>query len=68
VLARLVWLGPDDPEFGELFEQLRALLAGHSAWQEDQLFTTAAETLSAERLAQLCDDLVAFDAHIPAAA
>jgi hypothetical protein len=68
ILAKLVWLGVEDEEFSLLFVQLRDLLLGHAAWQEDQLFATAAETLSAERLADLGDRLQAFDSIVPVAA
>ncbi|HUS29502.1 MAG TPA: hemerythrin domain-containing protein [Kofleriaceae bacterium] len=68
LLAKLVWAGVEDPEFSGHFECLRELLVGHSAWQEDQLFTTAAESLPADRLAILCDELQAFDNVIAVAA
>ena len=68
VLSKLVWLGVEDSEFDELFERLRGLLVGHSAWQEDQLFTRAAESLPPDRLAALCDEVMAFDNAIAAIA
>ena len=68
LLANLLWLGVEDELFDHMFEQLCNLLLGHSAWQEDQLFTTAAETIPTERLAMLCDELVAFEQHVAAAA
>jgi hypothetical protein len=61
LLSKLVWRGVEDAEFGEMFDRVRDLLVGHSAWQEDQLFTTAAERLPADQLATLCDELLAFD-------
>lgn len=68
VLSKLVWLGVEDSEFNELFERLHSLLVGHSAWQEDQLFTRAAESLPPDRLAALCDEVMAFDNAIAAIA
>ncbi|HTL37888.1 MAG TPA: hemerythrin domain-containing protein [Kofleriaceae bacterium] len=68
VLSKLVWLGVEDSEFDELFERLRMLLVGHSSWQEDQLFTRAAESLPPDRLAALCDEVMAFDNAIAAVA
>ena len=50
VLANIIWLGVDDELFPDLFAQLSGLLLGHSAWQEDTLFTTAAEQLSMDQL------------------
>ena len=68
LLSKLVWRGVEDAEFGEMFERVRDLLVGHSAWQEDQLFTTAAERLPADQLATLCDELLAFDNAMAVAA
>ncbi|HSD89418.1 MAG TPA: hemerythrin domain-containing protein [Kofleriaceae bacterium] len=68
ILAKLVWLGVEDEDFSMLFSQLVELLRGHAAWQEDQLFTTAAETLSADRLADLGGRLQAFDSMVAVAA
>jgi hypothetical protein len=68
LLANLVWRGVEDERFDRGFDQLCDLLLGHSSWQEDQLFTTAAETVSPERLALLCDQLVAFETQVAAAA
>ena len=64
VLADLVWLGVDDADFAPKLARLQALLAGHTAWQEDQLFTTAAETMSEAELAALGDRLHAFDSAV----
>lgn len=68
LLSKLVWRGVEDDDFGILFERVRDLLVGHAAWQEDQLFTTAAESLPPDQLAALCDDLMAFDNAIAVAA
>ena len=67
VLGELVWLGTRDPEFRGKLERLGDLLIGHSAWQEDELFTTAAEAMTSEQLAALCDQFYSFDAIVPGA-
>ncbi len=46
VLADLVWFGIDDAEAPRRIAALRALLAGHTAYQEEQLFELAAEQLA----------------------
>ena len=61
LLGQLVWLGVEDEDFGDLFAQLGELLLGHTAYQEDHLFTSVAETMPADRLAALCNDLQQFD-------
>jgi hypothetical protein len=68
LLANLVWRGVEDELFDHEFAMLSDLLVGHSAWQEDQLFTTAAETISTDRLAKLCEQLVAFESQVAAIA
>jgi len=68
ILAKLVWLGVEDEDFSMLFSQLGELLIGHAAWQEDQLFRTAAESLSAARLAAIGAQLQAFATNVAAAA
>jgi hypothetical protein len=68
VLAELVWLGVDDPAFGEKLIELAQLLAGHAGWQEDELFHTLAETMSVEALAALGTDLQGFESAFPIAA
>lgn len=68
VLAKLVWLGVEDEDFSMLFSQLGELLLGHVSWQEEQLFTTAAEALSTDRLADLGDQVQAFETSVAAAA
>jgi len=65
VLADLVWLGVDDKEFGSRLSDLASLLDGHCGWQEDELFTAVAETLTPDRLSALCNELKAFDAYAP---
>lgn len=67
VLAGLVWLGCQDPGFRAELVRLGELLAGHTAWQEDELFTAAAEAMTREELAALCTRFYRFDA-IPFAA
>lgn len=61
LLGQLVWMGIEDEDFGDLFAQLGELLLGHTAYQEDHLFTAVAETMPADRLAALCDELQQFD-------
>jgi hypothetical protein len=61
VLADLVWLGTRDPDFRPKLVRLGDLLVGHSAWQEDELFTAAAESMSTEELASLCARCYSFD-------
>lgn len=68
VLADLVWLGVEDPEFGSRLRDLSDLLAGHCDWQEDELFQTAAETLSPEQIAALSASLQVFETHFLLAA
>lgn len=68
VLGELVWLGTRDVEFRSKLERLGDLLAGHAAWQEDELFTTAAESMSCDELAALCDRFYSFDAIMPSGA
>src|SRR4051794_7257674 len=60
LLSELVWLGVHDDEFAELFTQMGDLLIGHAAWQEDELFTCAAEKIPSDRLADLGDAVAAF--------
>lgn len=53
LLSELVWIDVEDEEFPELFAALGELMVGHAAWQEDQLFTDAAESLSRAQLEAL---------------
>lgn len=46
VLADLLWFGLEDHEAGRRIAKLRALLAGHTSYQEQQLFELAAEQLA----------------------
>jgi len=46
VLADLLWFGLEDLESAHRIAMLRALLRGHTSYQEDQLFELAAETLA----------------------
>ena len=60
-LADLAWLGTRDAAFRARLAELGTLIVGHSSWQEDELFTTTAETMSAAELAALCDRFYRFD-------
>lgn len=42
--------GVEDVEFSAKLETLRVLFEGHAGYQEDELFTRAAETMTAEQL------------------
>lgn len=53
LLSELIWIDVDDPEFPELFSALGELMVGHAAWQEDELFTALAESLSRDELEAL---------------
>ena len=46
VLADLLWFGLDDADAPRRIATLRALVDGHTAYQEEELFETAAETLA----------------------
>jgi hypothetical protein len=61
LLGDMVWLGTHDAEFRAKLGELGTLLAGHAAWQEDELFTASAETMSQAELAALCDRFYNFD-------
>ncbi|HEY5944308.1 MAG TPA: hemerythrin domain-containing protein [Kofleriaceae bacterium] len=61
VIGDLVWLGTRDADFRPKLARLGELLDGHSAWQEDELFTAAAETMTSAELAALCDQFYNFD-------
>lgn len=61
-LADLSWLGIRDEAFRVALGTLGELLFGHAAWQENELFTTAAETMSPGELAALCERIQHFDA------
>jgi hypothetical protein len=61
LLAELAWLGTRDREFRAKLDDLGVLLGGHAAWQEDELFTAAAETMTRDQLANLCDRIYNFD-------
>jgi hypothetical protein len=65
VLADLIWLGTRDADFRPKLERLGDLLFGHSAWQEDELFTAAAESMSTEELATMCARFYSFDSIEP---
>jgi hemerythrin-like domain-containing protein len=67
VLADLVWRGIEDDEFATKLNELDILLIGHSSWQEEELFTMAAETLTAAELGALSDRFFVVDALAVAA-
>lgn len=67
VLAELVWVGVEDPSFRVKLIELGQLLCGHCGWQEQQLFETVAETMSAEALASLGRQLLAHHTLFPLA-
>jgi hemerythrin-like domain-containing protein len=64
VLCELVWLGTRDPDFRTKLERLGDLLVGHAAYQEDELFTTAAESMTGDELAALSEQIRTFDAIV----
>lgn len=68
VLAEMVWVGVEDPTFGAKLAELSFLLGGHSAWQEEELFLHAAESLSPDILSTLGNQLQSFDTQYSAAA
>jgi hypothetical protein len=61
VLGEMVWLGTHDAEFRAKVNELGTLLIGHTSWQEDELFTSAAESMTRDQLAALCDRIYNFD-------
>jgi hypothetical protein len=61
LIGEMVWLGTRDAEFRAKLGELGTLLVGHSSWQEDELFTAAAESLTRDELAALCDRFYNFD-------
>ncbi|HEY5925036.1 MAG TPA: hemerythrin domain-containing protein [Kofleriaceae bacterium] len=61
LLGDLQWLYPREAAFRVKLASLGELLAGHSAWQEDELFTKTAETMSQDALAALCSRFYTFD-------
>lgn len=61
LLGDMVWLPTRSAEFRAKLTELGVLLAGHTAWQEDELFTAAAESLTRDELAALCDRFYSFD-------
>ena len=68
VLAEMVWIGVEDPDFGGKLIELSSLLDGHCGYQEDLLFEVVAETLPSDRLATLGDELQSYDSLILLAA
>jgi hypothetical protein len=61
LVADMVWLPTRSDEFRAKLSDLGVLLAGHAAWQEDELFTAAAESMTRDELAALCDRFYNFD-------
>ncbi len=52
-LADLVWCDTVDDRFGASVTQLQRLLAGHAAWQDDQLFVPMSEAMTSSDLERL---------------
>jgi len=67
LLAELAFLGMRDPGFRGKLAELGSMLYGHASWQEDELFTKAAESMSFDELAGLCVQFYNFDAPAIAA-
>ena len=67
VLADLVWRSTEDPEFAHTLTSLADLINGHCAWQEEELFLRAAETMSPAELESLCESFYAFETFAVAA-
>jgi hypothetical protein len=67
ILADLAWLGTRAPTFRPTFAQLGDLILGHAAWQEDELFTAAAESMTRDELAELCARFYNFNSIAAAA-
>ena len=53
ILADMLWLESEDARFARKLTALQSLIAWHSTWQQDELFVTIAETMSADQLADL---------------
>jgi hypothetical protein len=66
-LADLSFMPIRGASFRGKLTELGNLLFGHSAWQEDELFTAIAESVAKEELATLCDRFYHFDAPAIAA-
>ena len=62
VLAELVWFGVSDAEFEPRLDWLGTLLEGHVGYQEDELFTRAAEAMTGAELVDLGTRLAASTA------
>jgi hypothetical protein len=60
ILADLLWLEPEGKHFETRLTALRHLLAGHTAYQEDDLFVQIAESLSPLKLAHLTETIQAW--------
>lgn len=66
-LADLSFMPIRSASFRGKLNELGNLLFGHSAWQEDELFTAIAESVEKDELARLCDRFYHFDAPAIAA-
>ena len=53
ILADMLWLESEDSRFARKLTALQSLVAWHSTWQQDELFVTTAESMSADQLADL---------------
>ena len=67
LLADLSFMPIRSASFRAKVAELGTLLFGHSAWQEDELFTAIAESVEKTELAALCDRFYHFDAPAIAA-
>jgi len=57
ILADMLWLESEDTRFEHKLGALQGLLCWHSMWQERELFEKAAETMTANQLATLCEHM-----------
>lgn len=53
ILADMLWLESEDARFARKLMALQNLIAWHATWQQEELFVTTAETMSADQLAVL---------------
>lgn len=68
LLAEVLWLEADDPQFGPTLAALRAVLDWHELWQERPLFEAVAKLLAADTLQTLGAELDAWIARTARAA
>ncbi len=64
VLADLIWLDADDSRYAPSLDQLRALFDGHAGYQEDELFTSIAETMTSAQLSELGTQIAGSSAPV----